>query len=128
MSAGMIYGAWDFSQDRLIEGEDLKNEIQLDKQQTDVEIQTNTIQHTDEILEFEATNEGNTEHDINSLSIIADGSILDESINEVMVIEYPDSGVWLPGDTVYFNVTIGEEPDNLVLVVDNGLQEFCREW
>ncbi|WGI17593.1 hypothetical protein QEN48_00875 [Methanonatronarchaeum sp. AMET-Sl] len=128
MSAGMIYGAWDHSQDTLIEGENLRTDMQVDKQQTDIEIQCQTIQYTDGVLEFEAVNEGNTGHDVDGVSIILDGYIADNQINELYVVGSMDSGVWLPGDTLYVNVSVGEEPDQVVLVVDNGIKDICREW
>ena len=75
VSAGMLYGAWDYSQDTLTEGEEIKNQLHLDKQQTDIEILGETVEHIDQYLVFDAYNDGNAEHSLEHVSVVIDGEI-----------------------------------------------------
>lgn len=128
VSAGMLYGAWDYSQDTLTEGEEIKNQLHIDKQQTDIEILGETVEHIDQYLVFDAYNDGNAEHSLEHVSVVIDGEIKDGMVNEVFVKGHDDSGVWLPGDTIHMNVTVEETPDRIVLIVDNGVKDILEEW
>ncbi|WP_284012726.1 flagellin [Halobaculum litoreum] len=95
----------------------------LDRANTAVDVTDATYNTTTSTLTVNATNDGTTAVGVNDTTLLVDNSIPPTADVTTTVAGGVATDLWLPGETVTFEVDLAAAPNRTQVVVDHGVRD-----
>lgn len=124
MASSMLYGAFDASIERTIEGASEDYQARSEQTRTAIEISNVTYDEDNEVLTVNVTNTGSTILDVNATDLVIDNEYYNDStLNDRRVDGSPNASRWRPDEVLHFNATVADPVDVLVMT-EHGVSTF----
>lgn len=126
ISFGMAYTAANNGVELINDAYEDSTDDELTRQNTDVRITSANAANQDGQLYLNVTadNTGSTTLSVNDTDILIDGNYTPHTNDKMVILEVEDDGetdLWLPGETLTFNVSVASEPSRVKIVTGPGV-------
>ena len=118
VAAGVLYPAVANGVERYSDAQSGELDRALAQSNTEVELVNATYDAGTDTLAVTANNTGTTTIDLNETNLLVDGELASFTVS---VNGSSTTGVWLPGETATYEVSLSSEPGRVQLVVDYGV-------
>lgn len=123
LAVGIVYPAAANGFEQVSEARHDAADRALDRANTGVSVTNATYNDSTDTLVVDATNDGTTTVDVSDVTLLVDNAIPAAADTTVTVVDAGDTDVWLPGETVRFEVDIASAPNRTQVVVDHGVRD-----
>jgi flagellar protein FlaF len=111
--------------ERVSEAQNDRADAALDRQNTDVAIDSVVLNATSNEMQVNATNHGASTLSIEETDVLVDNDYYAEWRTDATVDGSPGTDLWLPGETLVFNITVGSA-DQVKLVTETGVADTAE--
>jgi flagellar protein FlaF len=111
--------------ERVSEAQNDRADAALDRQNTDVAIDSVVLNATSNEMQVNATNLGASTLSIEETDVLVDNDYYAEWRTDATVDGTPGTDLWLPGETLVFNITVSSA-DQVKLVTETGVADTAE--
>jgi flagellar protein FlaF len=128
ISFGIAYSAGSNGLERVNEAYEANADDELTRQNTAIDVGNAAVANEGGqlYLNVTANNTGSTTLSVNDTDLLIDGRFTNYTSSNMETLEVDGNGgtdLWLPGETLQFNVSVETEPDRVKVVVGPGIAD-----